>query len=158
MAGNENSGGYRPTAPQNNTGVSATGGNGSADGVPNISYTGMGYGQNKLVNDAMDSGLPMGASTPTSGSGEMGPMAGEGLPQVVPVTAPSTTPERGISYGMPFGDGPDSIPLPQGLAQTNDPSRQIIRALYQQNPRNEDLRFLVETMDNQAMFEAEQVN
>ena len=28
MAGNQNSGGYRPTAPQNNTGVSATGGAG----------------------------------------------------------------------------------------------------------------------------------
>lgn len=36
MAGNENSGGNRPTAPQNNTGVSATGGAGSKDGQPNM--------------------------------------------------------------------------------------------------------------------------
>lgn len=142
MAGNENSGGYRPTAPQNNTGVSATGGAGSADGVPNISYTGMGYGKNKAVNDAMDSGLAMGAQAQPMRS----------LPQVTPITAPSETPERGISYGMPFGDGPgpEAVPLPQGIAQQNDPSHQIIRALYQQNPRNEDLRYLVETMDAQT--------
>ncbi len=36
MAGNENSGGLRPTASQNNTGVSATGGAGSKDGQPNM--------------------------------------------------------------------------------------------------------------------------
>lgn len=36
MAGNENSGGLRPTAPQNNTGVSATGGAGSKDGQPKM--------------------------------------------------------------------------------------------------------------------------
>jgi hypothetical protein len=142
MAGNENSGGFRPTAPQNNTGVSATGGAGSADGVPNISYTGMGYGENKAVNDAMDSGLAMGAQGQPMRS----------LPQVTPITAPSETPERGITYGMPFGDGAgrEAVPLPQGIALTNDPSHQIIRALYQQNPRNEDLRYLVETMDAQA--------
>lgn len=142
MAGNENSGGFRPTAPQNNTGISATGGAGSADGVPNISYTGMGYGENKAVNDAMDSGLAMGAQTQPMRS----------LPQVTPITAPSETPERGITYGMPFGDGPgrEAVPLPQGIALTDDPSRQIIRALYQQNPRNEDLRYLVETMDAQT--------
>lgn len=36
MAGNENSGGLRPTASQNNTGVSATGGAGSKDGQPKM--------------------------------------------------------------------------------------------------------------------------
>lgn len=152
MAGNENSGGYRPTAPQNNTGVSATGGAGSADGVPNISYTGMAYGQNKAVNEAMDSGLPMGAQAPVAAA----PMGGaQGLPQVTPITAPSETPERGITYGMPFGDGPgpEVNPLPQGLAMQEDPARQIIRALYQQNPRNEDLRYMVEMMDAQEQVQ-----
>jgi hypothetical protein len=150
MAGNENSGGYRPTAPQNNTGVSATGGAGSADGVPNIAYTGMGYGQNKAVNDAMDSGLPMGAQNPTPTVS-----AAQGLPQVTPITAPSETPERGITYGMPFGDGagPEVNPLPQGLSRQEDPARQIIRALYQQNPRNEDLRYMVEVMDAQEQVQ-----
>lgn len=152
MAGNQNSGGYRPTAPQNNTGVSATGGAGSANGVPNISYTGMNYGENKAVNDAMDSGLAMGAQAPAAAA-PMG--ATSGLPQVTPITAPSETPERGITYGMPFGDGPgpEVVPLPQGLAMQEDPARQIIRALYQQNPRNEDLRYMVEMMDAQEQVQ-----
>lgn len=136
-------GGYRPTAGQNNLGVSATGGNGSADGVPNIDYTGFAYGQNQAVNDAANSGLPMGQQSAT-------PM-GISLPSITPITAPSENPDRPITYGMPFGEGagPEVNPLPQGIAQEQDPSRQIIRALYQQNPRNEDLRYIVETMDNQ---------
>ena len=154
MAGNANSGGYRPTAPQNNTGVSGTGGNGSADGVPNINYTGMAYGQNKSVNDAMDSGLPMGQAMPAAvANGEVTSRGARTLPQVTPITAPSETPERDVYYGMPFGDGPNSIPLPQGMSMREDPSRQIIRALYQQNPRNEDLRYIIETMDAQEQVQ-----
>ncbi len=140
-------GGYRPTAGQNNTGVSATGGNGSADGVPNINYTGFAYGQNQEINQAANSGLPMGQQSATPAG-----MADINLPAITPITAPSETPDRPITYGMPFGDGagPEVNPLPVGLAQQQDPSYQIIRALYQQNPRNEDLRYLVETMDAQA--------
>lgn len=145
MAGNENSGGYRPTAPQNNTGVSGTGGNGSADGVPNINYTGMAYGQNQAVNQQMDAGLPMGQSTSVAAPTEAAP----NLPQVTPITAPSETPERDVFYGMPMGDGPNSIPLPQGMSSQDDPAKQLIRALYQQNPRNEDLRYIIEAMDAQ---------
>ena len=139
-------GGYRPTAGQNNTGVSATGGNGSADGVPNINYTGFAYGQNQEINQAANSGLPMGQQSPTPAG-----IANMNLPEITPITAPSETPDRPITYGMPFGDGagPEVNPLPVGLAQQQDPSYQIIRALYQQNPRNEDLRYIVETMDNQ---------
>ena len=143
MAGNQNSGGIRPTAPQNNTGVSATGGNGSKDGVPNIDYTGFAYGQNQATNQQMAS-APMGTPTPTAPSiGEMN------LPPVKPITAPSDNPNRPITYGMSFGEGagPEVNPLPVAIPYENDPSAQIIRALYQQNPRNEDLRYLVETID-----------
>lgn len=148
MAGNENSGGDRPNAPQSNFGVSATGGNGSADGVPNIAYSGMAYGQNQAVNQQMDSGLPMGQQTAVAA-----PItAAQGLPQVTPITAPSETPERGITYGMPFGDGPgpEVNPLPQGMAVQQDPAEQIIRAMYQQNPSNPDLGYMVEILDAQA--------
>jgi hypothetical protein len=146
----ENRGGNRPLAPQNNTGVSAIGGAGSADGVPNIDYTGFAYGQNKAVNEAANSGLAMGQQ-PAATQG----VAGISLPEVTPITAPSDNPDRPITYGMPFGDGAGTEvnPLPQGLAQSQDPSRQIIRAMYQQDPRNEDLRAIVETMD----FEEQQM-
>lgn len=145
MAGNQNSGGDRPNAPQSNFGVSAVGGNGSADGVPNIAYSGMAYGQNQAVNQQMDSGLPMGQSTSVSAPSQAAP----NLPQVTPITAPSETPERGISYGMPFGEGPgpEVNPLPQGMAAQQDPAEQLIRALYQQNPSNPDLGYMVEMLD-----------
>ena len=140
----DNRGGYQVNAPQNNFGVSGNGGNGSADGVPNINYTGFAYGENQAVNNAANSGLAMGQQSATPA-----------IPSVTPITAPSETPDRPITYGMPFGDGagPEVNPLPVGLAQSQDPSRQIIRAVYAQNPRNEDLRYLVETMD----FEAQQM-
>ena len=146
MAGNSNSGGDRPDAPQNNFGVSGTGGNGSADGVPNIDYTGMAYGQNQAVNQQMDAGLPMGQSTSVG----TGATSASALPQVTPITAPSETPERDIFYGMPMGDGPNSIPLPQGMSMQQDPSEQLIRALYQQNPSNPDLGYMVEMLDARA--------
>jgi hypothetical protein len=112
----------------------------------------MNYGENKSVNDAMDSGLAMGAQAPAAAA-PIG--AASGLPQVTPITAPSETPERGVTYGMPFGDGPgpEVVPLPQGLSMQEDPARQIIRALYQQNPRNEDLRYMVEIMDAQEQVQ-----
>lgn len=144
MAGNANSGGNRPTAPQNNTGVSATGGAGSADGVPNINYTGFAYSQNKAVNDQMNSGLQLGQTSTVSTES-----TAANTPKVTPITEPSPTAERDIYYGMPFGPGPgrEAIALPQGISTQDDPSEQVIRALYQQNPNNEDLRYIVETID-----------
>jgi hypothetical protein len=71
------------------------------------------------------------------------------LPQITPITAPSDNPDRPITYGMPFGDGAGSEvnPLPVAIPYQGDPSVELIRALYAQNPRNEDLRFIVETID-----------
>lgn len=43
------SGGYRPTAPQNNTGVSGVGGAGSKDGQPNRYISGGKYGEGKAM-------------------------------------------------------------------------------------------------------------
>ena len=139
-------GGYQVNASQNNFGVSGNGGNGSADGVPNIDYAGFAYGQNKAVNDAANSGLAMGQQSPTPAGA-----AGITLPEVTSITAPSENPDRAITYGMAHGEGPGNEinPLPVGLAQSQDPSRQVIRAMYAQNPRNEDLRAIVETMDMQ---------
>lgn len=136
------SGGDRPTAPQNNTGVSATGGAGSKDGVPNINYTGFAYGQNQATNEQA-SAAPMGVQ-PTA------PMiSAAALKPVVPLTAPSETPNREITYGMPFGPGagPEVISLPAQAPSDVNPSVDIIRSLYQQDPRNVDLGYILETID-----------
>lgn len=139
----ENRGGDRPLAPQNNVGVSAVGGAGSKDGVPNINYTGFAYGENKAINESANSGLAMGQQTPVA--------TGMALPEVTPITAESTNPDRPITYGMPFGPGAGSEvnPLPVAVPYQGDPSVEVIRAMYLQNPRNEDLRYMVETVDQQ---------
>lgn len=141
------SGGFRPTAPQNNTGVSATGGAGSKDGVPNINYTGFAYGQNQATNQQMNSGLAMGSAE--------APQPSISLPEVTPLSAPSENPNRPITYGMPFGEGAglEVNPLPVSLPKETDPSAEIIRALYLNNPRNEDLRYIVETLDAQQQVQ-----
>lgn len=136
------SGGDRPLAPQNNTGVSAVGGAGSKDGVPNIDYTGFAYGQNQAINQQA-SAMPMGMSSAT-------PVIPATVAKpVVPLTAPSETPEREITYGMPFGPGagPEAIALPAQPPSDVNPSIDIIRSLYQQDPRNEDLRYILESVD-----------
>ena len=140
----ENRGGFRPTAAQNNpANVSATGGAGQS-GIADLNYTGMPYGQNQELNQSRVVGNAAVASTAPEPVATM-----PSLPPVTPLTAPSENPDRPITYGMPFGDGagPEVNPLPVAIPYENDSSVQIIRALYAQNPSNEDLRFLVETID-----------
>lgn len=126
MAGNQNSGGYRPTAPQNNTGVSATGGAGSADGVPNINYTGFAYGENKAVNDAMGSGLPMGAQTPQGAVSDL-ITAGSGNPMNTFLSDTDNMNEP-ITAGSDIGPGPGSEVLPKNLSKDSRAleNRQIV--------------------------------
>ncbi len=137
------SGGDRPLAPQNNTGVSAVGGAGSKDGVPNIDYTGFAYSQNKATNDQADA-APMG----TPPIAQM--ISRTPLKPIIPLTAPSETPEREITYGMPFDNttaGPEVISLPAQPPSDVNPSVDIIRSMYQQDPRNVDLGYILETID-----------
>lgn len=140
----ENRGGFRPTAAQNNpANVSATGGNGQS-GIADLNYTGMPYGQNQELNQSRVAGNAAVASTQPE------PVATfPKLPEITPIDAPSENPDRPITYGMPFGDGAGSEvnPLPVKIPYEGDPSVDVIRALYAQNPRNEDLRFIVETID-----------
>ena len=140
------SGGYRPTAPQNNSGVSATGGAGSKDGVPNINYTGMAYGQNKATNDQMKS-AKMGSNIPAAPTPNVS-AALPNAPQLPPLTnlfAPTANPEEPITHGMSFGPGANSVPLPASIPTDRNPSMDIIKALYAQDPRNEDLRYIIES-------------
>jgi hypothetical protein len=49
---------------------------------------------------------------------------------------------------MPFGPGagPEVISTPTQIPQDRNPSVDIIKALYQQDPRNEDLRYIIESL------------
>lgn len=138
----ENRGGDRPTAAQNNpANVSGVGGAGQS-GIADLNYTGLPYGQNQEVNQSRVTGN---AAIESTNATKTFPA----LPEIKRITDPSETPERSITYGMPFGDdaGREVNPLPVKIPYEGDPSVDVIRALYAQNPRNEDLRYIVETID-----------
>lgn len=113
MAGNKNSGGMRPTAPQNNpANISATGGAGqsgtqAAKYIPGLPY---GQGQETMIQQMS---APMAGPTP-----------GITLPPITPLTAPTERPNEPITHGMDFGPGagsealnlPNERPLSETLA------------------------------------------
>lgn len=113
MAGNKNSGGMRPTAPQNNpANISATGGNGqSGNGTQAAKYIpGLGYGQGQATM-AQQQAAPM-----------AGPTATPSLPAVTPLTAPTERPYEPLTNGMDFGPGAGSealnLPTERPLSET----------------------------------------
>lgn len=113
MAGNQNSGGMRPTAPQNNpANVSATGGNGqSGNGTQAAKYIpGLPYGEGQATMQ-QQMAAPM-----------AGPTAVPGLPAVTPLFAPTERPNEPMTAGMDFGAGPGSealnLPRERSLSET----------------------------------------
>lgn len=113
MAGNKNSGGIRPTAPQNNpANISATGGAGTSGTQAAKYIPGLPYGQGQETMTQQMS-APMAGPTP-----------GITLPPVTPLTAPTERPNEPMTQGMDFGPGagsealnlPNEKPLSETLA------------------------------------------
>lgn len=104
MAGNQNSGGNRPTAPQNNMGISATGGAGSKDGQPNRYISGGAYGEGqKLMQQQQGAKMS----------------AGPAMPQGAPMGTlldPTDNPSEPITAGVNFGKGPGEEVLPKNIS------------------------------------------
>jgi len=121
----ENRGGYRPTAPQNNYGISATGGNGSSAATQAARYvSGLPFGQGKQTL-AQQRAVPM-AATPAAQVAAAGAPASmaQAMPQpgpsVVPLTEPTQRPNEPITAGIDMGPGPGSsvLGLPNQAQQT----------------------------------------
>lgn len=110
------SGGYRPTAPQNNTGVSATGGAGSKDGQPNRYISGGKYGEGKALMEQQQ-GAPM-AQAPAAPTPEV---AGYQLPQLRTLMDPTDNPMEPITAGSDFGPGVGSEALPSNISANTRP-------------------------------------
>jgi hypothetical protein len=101
MAGNQNSGGMRPTAPQNNpANVSATGGAGQSGTQPARYISGMAYGEGQATMSQQQ-------AAPMAGPADANPL-GAMLAPVTPLTAPTERPNEPITTGMDFGAGPGS--------------------------------------------------
>lgn len=116
MAGNQNSGGMRPTAPQNNpANVSATGGAGQS-GQPKRYISGLPYGQGQATMQ-QQAGAPMAAtSKPTAA-----PSAGAAVPSLGTLTDPTNNPMEPITAGVDFGPGPGSSALPKNIDANTRP-------------------------------------
>ena len=111
MAGNQNSGGMRPTAPQNNpANVSGTGGAGQSG-----NYTGFAYGENQAVNQQRVEGNQAVASTQPAPAAGGTPYEGMNMPKLGTLFDPTENPMEPISAGVDFGRGPGSEALPQNL-------------------------------------------
>ena len=148
MAVNENRGGYRPTAPQNNPmNINPMGGDGQSG--MNTDYTGFAYGQNKAVNEQRKA-APIKAPAPTSGRAEADANV---FAPLVPLGAPTQYPDMPDTAGANAGDGPDEsvLMLPQGVGMgpNVDSGIQAVRAMYLRDPRNQDLRRILEIVDQQ---------
>lgn len=147
MAEQENRGGFRPTAPQNNPmNINPMGGNGQSG--MNTDYTGFAYGQNKAVNEQRKAAPMAGTTAPASGRAEAANLVQTPL---VPLDAPTQRPDEPITFGADAGPGPGSevLNLPQGvgMGQEVDSGIQAIRAMYLNDPRNQDLRRILELVD-----------
>jgi len=109
-------GGYRPTAPQNNTGVSATGGAGSKDGQPNRYISGGKYGEGKALMEQQQGATMSQAPVAPSSSFQGSPMA-----QLRTLMDPTENPMEPITAGSDFGPGVGSDALPKNISSNTRP-------------------------------------
>lgn len=107
MAGNQNSGGLRPTAGQNKFGVSATGGNGSASGQP-LRYTAGGNYGDAQENLAIQSSAPMSQSGVSLPQGRGGAAPSAPMEPLPSLTDPTRYPDEPVTTGIDMGAGAGS--------------------------------------------------
>lgn len=124
MAGNQNSGGMRPTAPQNNpANVNGMGGNGQAG----RDYTGFAYGQNKALAEQQAGASMAQAPSPVASAT---PSMASNLPQVTSITAPTERPNEPVTTGVAMGPGagPEALTLP-GAGDSNEDKQRLLSYL-----------------------------
>jgi hypothetical protein len=140
----EKRGGMRPTAPQNNPiNISATGGAGQSGTQPARYMSGLAYGQGQAQMEQQTS-APMAANpVVTATSTSTMPQ----MPQITSFDEPTQYPDRPGTYGIDAGSGAGSeaLTLPAMVPQQQpDSSAMLYRALYAQDPTNEDVRRALE--------------
>jgi len=143
MAGNENSGGFRPTAPQNNpANVNALGGNGQSGTQSLKPMSGLPYGQNQAT-EAIGRSAPL-AGDPTAMNAAEPTQAAQ-----TPLTglfSPTELPDQHVSHGNDM----QGLAMPAMATPQPEKAMQIVSALYAMDPTNEDLRFILENASDQG--------
>ena len=149
MAITENRGGANGGPQYNPMNVNPLGGNGQSG--MNTNYTGFAYGQNKAINEQRKAAPIKPTATPTGQMGEARQLIQTPL---MPLDAPTERPNEPITAGADAGAGPGSeiLNLPQGIGtgQEVDSGIKAICAMYLRDPRNQDLRRILELVDEPA--------
>ena len=98
--------------------VNGRGGNGQSG-----DYKGFAYGQNQALAE-QKAGAPL-ATTSTPSAPR--PVVAPGIPQAVPLTAPTQNPDEPVTAGIPVGPGagPEALKLPQNSDTDADKARLI---------------------------------
>lgn len=147
------SGGYRE--PNNPAPVSGPGAMSQrTDGGPTQSakyMSGLPYGQGQAQMQQQTSapmaGNPVASAQVSADSVARAPQ----MPPTIGMFEPTQRPDEPITAGMDFGPGPDSSVLGvPDLPKNDDPTIRSIQALYMQDPRNEDLRLIIQTLGEQG--------
>lgn len=124
MAGNQNSGGFRPTAPQNNpANINPMGGNGQSGRQAPKYIPGMQYGQGQATM-AQQKAAPMAAAAPAPRMT---------MPEPMPLNAPTARPNEPVTAGAALGAGPgmEALNLPQSrTAEQPDADMEMVRRYF----------------------------
>ena len=125
------------------------------DGGPTQSakyMSGLPYGQGQAQMQQQTS-APM-AGNPVAAAAQVSADGAAQAPQTPPVTGlfePTQRPDEPVTHGMDFGPGADSTALgTPNLPNQEDPAIRAVQALYMQDPRNEDLRLMIQTLGEQG--------
>jgi hypothetical protein len=144
----ENRGGMRPTAPQNNpANISATGGNGQSGTQPARYISGMAYGEGQATMQQQQGAAMAGPNAPSAPSApSLAALTQE--PAITPLNAPTEFPDRPIGQNGVVDRA--TLNLPPAVPGQLDDAVQALQALYLQNPRNEDVRRILETVEREG--------
>ena len=148
MAVTENRGGANGGPQYNPMNINPMGGDGQSG---NIDYTGFGYSVNKEVNEqrkafplkSQPTGAKVVAATPDAG------------PAVIGIDEPSRYPDRPVTSGGALGDGAgeEALGLPAMSPVVEfDSGINAVRALYLQDPNNQDLKRILEFVDRPGVI------
>jgi hypothetical protein len=142
----DNRGGANGGPQYNPANVSATGGNGQSGTQAPKYMPGLEYGQGQ-VNMANQGQAPL-MGNPTAAVTDAAPMS---LPPITGLNAPTQFPDQPVTDGA---DGPSagsdssSLRLPAMAAPMAENAIQVVQALYMMDPTNQDLRFVLEGLQN----------
>jgi len=148
------SGGFRPSAPQNNFGVSASGGNGNKGNSPAIRamttqapryMPGLPQGQGRATFNNSKAAPLAGNPTPSMPAPQMAPAG----PAVTPLTAPTQRPNEPVTAGAALGPGvgPEALGITPGMTMPQGQSaKATVQALASHPDASPELQSLASAL------------